>query len=753
MTVLSRPPMKRWPDGFVHHGSRVGILLLVAFAVAVLLPSAEGRRVAVYEAGEVSNEEIIASLTFEVPKNTQELERERTSAAAVVPPTFRVDPAAADRMQASLDTFFTTLARAAEAPDPETALSSVLDGAGIRVAAERRALLLETESRTLLRNTARRAVQELLPEGVLDESIGLEGTNPGRIFVVNPEGGESLLALESLRTTRDFYEESTRLLPQSAGADLNELLRLALIRFIEPSLRFDWETTEGARQAARLAVPTVKGTVLQGEAIVRANQVVGVEEVERLRAYEEALRGEQGGRAGGTLSFVGFSGSFLLNLLILSVFGVLIFFYLPHIYGNYRWLLMLAALSLVFAGAGSIIARHQLPAELLPIAFVALSTAVLWDGRLALALSVMLAALTGAQLNFQSVNAWLPVFVAGAAASLSVRAVRRRFQTFTFIAIIAVAYLFVLVGLGAIQGRAIQEIFSSYSWAAGNAIVSAILAMGFLPVFEWFTRITTDQTLLEWADPNRPLLKRLSMEAPGTYAHTINVANLSEAAANAIGANGLLCRVGVYYHDVGKMVRPNFFIENQPSGRNPHDRLRPATSAAVVREHVLEGIRLAEEARLPDVLIDFIPEHHGTQLISYFLERARKEAPEGETVDIEEYRYPGPRPQSRETAIVMLADSVESATRVLQEATPERIRELIETIVEDKIRHGQLEEAPLTLREIAAIKAQFRKVLAGAYHHRIDHPTTRHLTGTRNSAGETSPPAESATPPPASATP
>jgi putative nucleotidyltransferase with HDIG domain len=383
---------------------------------------------------------------------------------------------------------------------------------------------------------------------------------------------------------------------------------------------------------------------------------------------------------------------------------------------------------------------------------VALSTAVLWDGRLALALAIMLAALTGAQLPFQSVNAWLPVFVAGAAASLSVRAVRRRFQTFTFIAIIAASYLAVLAALGAIHGRVPQEIMTSFSWALGNSVISAILAMGFLPVFEWFTRITTDQTLLEWADPNRPLLKRLSMEAPGTYAHSINVANLSEAAANAIGANGLLCRVGVYYHDVGKMVRPQFFIENQPSGRNPHDRLKAATSAAVVREHVLEGIRLAEEARLPDVLIDFIPEHHGTQVISYFLERARNDAVDGERIDLEEYRYPGPRPQSKETAIVMLADSVESATRVLQDATPDRIRELIDTIVEDKIRQGQLEEAPLTLREIGKIKAQFRKVLAGAFHHRIDHPATRHLTGTRNSPPE-APPSEVAPTPPGEASP
>jgi cyclic-di-AMP phosphodiesterase PgpH len=276
-------------------------------------------------------------------------------------------------------------------------------------------------------------------------------------------------------------------------------------------------------------------------------------------------------------------------------------------------------------------------------------------------------------------------------------------------------------------------------WAMGNAVVSAILAMGFLPVFEWFTRITTDQTLLEWADPNRPLLKRLSMEAPGTYAHTINVVNLSEAAANAVGANGLLCRVGVYYHDVGKMLKPQYFIENQPGGRNPHDKLKPATSAAIVREHVTEGLRLAREANLPDVLLDFIPEHHGTQDIAFFLDKAERELEEGEALDRAAFRYPGPRPRSCETAIVMLADSVESATRTVQDPTPARIRELIDNIVEGKIRAGQLDEAPLTLRDIGTIKEAFLKVLSGLYHQRIDYPQTRHITGARG--GEPSGPA------------
>jgi putative nucleotidyltransferase with HDIG domain len=251
--------------------------------------------------------------------------------------------------------------------------------------------------------------------------------------------------------------------------------------------------------------------------------------------------------------------------------------------------------------------------------------------------------------------------------------------------------------------------------------------MGFLPVFEWFTGVTTDQTLLEWADPNRDLLKRLSMEAPGTYAHTINVANLAESAATAIGANGLLCRVGLYYHDVGKMLKPHYFVENQPDGRNPHDRLKPDTSAAIVKEHVVEGRRLAKEAKVPDVVANFITEHHGTQRIGFFLEKAKEEYG-ADNVDPEDFTYPGPRPRSRETAIAMLADSVESATRALKDPTPERIRGLIDSIVDAKIADHQLDDAPLTLREIAQIKDQFAKVLGGVYHHRIDYPQTRHLT-------------------------
>jgi putative nucleotidyltransferase with HDIG domain len=365
---------------------------------------------------------------------------------------------------------------------------------------------------------------------------------------------------------------------------------------------------------------------------------------------------------------------------------------------------------------------------LLPITFLALTIAALWDSRQALMLTVIIAAMTAIQPPFQDHSVLAVTLLGGSAGAFSVRAITRRAQTWVVIGMITVAYAVTLLGLGLVARSPAIEVLSSIGYAAINATASAILAMGFLPLWEWYTRITTAQSLLEWADPNRPLLKRLSLEAPGTYAHSINVANLSEAAANAVGANGLLCRVGAYYHDVGKVLKPQFFIENQPGGRNPHDKLKPATSAGIVREHVTEGLRLAREAKVPRVVEPFITEHHGTQLIGFFYQKAVEEAGDGPVPDPGPFTYPGPRPQSRETAILMIADSVESATKVLQDPSPDRVKTLVEGLVQSKLEQDQFADAPITLADLETVKGTLVKVVSGMYHHRIDYPQTKHLT-------------------------
>jgi putative nucleotidyltransferase with HDIG domain len=242
-----------------------------------------------------------------------------------------------------------------------------------------------------------------------------------------------------------------------------------------------------------------------------------------------------------------------------------------------------------------------------------------------------------------------------------------------------------------------------------------------MPFAESITGRETHLTLLEWADLNRPLLQRLSLEAPGTYAHTIAIANLAEAAARVIGANPLLARVGAYYHDIGKLAKPHYFVENQSRGRNPHDKLKPATSAAIIRNHIREGLELAEAEGVPKSIRAFISEHHGTGTLSVFLEKARER--EGAVANLTEFTYPGPVPQSAETAIVMLADGVEAASRALPDTTPERIREMIDAVVRQRLEQGQLRDAPVTLRQLTLVKQEFARVLGGMYHGRVDYPT------------------------------
>jgi cyclic-di-AMP phosphodiesterase PgpH len=275
---------------------------------------------------------------------------------------------------------------------------------------------------------------------------------------------------------------------------------------------------------------------------------------------------------------------------------------------------------------------------------------------------------------------------------------------------------------GVAQGAPRHELLGGVIRAAATSVVSVIAAMLFVPFAERLTGRETHLTLLEWGDLHHPLLQRLSLEAPGTYNHTIALANLADAACRAIGANALLARVGAYYHDIGKLAKPQYFVENQPRGRNPHDKLKPDTSASIIRSHVHAGIELANEVRLPAAIRAFIKEHHGTGTISYFLERAR--GPDGHVPNEAEFVNPGPIPQTAETAVVMLADGVEAIARTLAEPTPERLREVIDRVVQQRLEQGQLREAPITLRQLSIVKREFARVLGGMYHARVEYPKT-----------------------------
>ncbi|MBQ2994459.1 MAG: HDIG domain-containing protein [Peptococcaceae bacterium] len=281
-----------------------------------------------------------------------------------------------------------------------------------------------------------------------------------------------------------------------------------------------------------------------------------------------------------------------------------------------------------------------------------------------------------------------------------------------------------ITGLGLIQSQTVDVILYGVGFGIFNGLISSIFTMGVLPYLETLFGITTSIRLLELANPNQPLLKRLMTEAPGTYHHCIMVGNLGEAAADAIGANGLEVRLGAYYHDIGKLKRPYFFAENQFSGANPHDNITPQLSTLIITSHVKDGLEMAREEKLPPILMDMIGQHHGDSTVSYFYYKAKSL---DENAREQDFRYENPKPQTKEAAILMMADTVEAAVRSKKDATPGQIEGFIRTLIKGKLNDGQFDECELTFRDLDQIAVAFARVINGIYHKRVEYPPQANL--------------------------
>ena len=386
--------------------------------------------------------------------------------------------------------------------------------------------------------------------------------------------------------------------------------------------------------------------------------------------------------------------------------------------------LVLVALVLGLALAGYFVAgivggeaRYGVP---VPLAVVLLT--IMFDSRIGSFATITLAMVGGLVFGFDF-EFTFATLVVGVLAVFSVRDVKNRSQLLMSGAIVVAAYALVLLGYALLRADPFSARFASEAVAA---LVNGLLLLLAAPLLWGAERgfgVTTDLTLLELSDTNRPLLKELSVRAPGTFSHVLQVANLAEAAADAVGANALRTRVGALYHDIGKMLKPEYFIENQRPGENPHEALKPSMSALVIAAHVRDGLDLGREYALPAVVSDFIGTHHGTGVMEFFYRKAEAQrGPDSPPVDAADYRYPGPRPFTTEQAIVMLADSVEAASRSLDRPTPRRLKALVDAIVQARIADGQLDRSALTFQDIDRIKTTFLAMLTGIYHFRVRYP-------------------------------
>jgi len=712
----TEPPSSASQSRVGSHAIRIALALALAVLTFILFPASPAVDFPIYEVGSVASDNVIAPFAFRVLKTPAELKAEQDAVVRSVEPVYDYVPAAYDSAAHSLAAFAAAVNQAATT-SPAYAPAAVQRAAaswGVQLTANQAAYLASPARRNALMLALNRVFDRWLAAGVAN-STALDSVR-GEI-VVRRNGQDQRLPSDSIATFSMLVSRARLIHPDPTSAVGDSVYTRLLATFFHPTIVFDRAATQVRIEDVRRSVPVAKYDILAGEKIIGANEVVGREQNEKLHALHDATDKYRGSERRGRRIV----GAILFDFLLVSLVGIAIRCFRPSVYWNFRSLSMVAAnMALVIIGGAIVAVFKPVHSELVPVALAAVILSTLFDQRLSVVTTMVLATLIAGQSVFRGTNALFINLVGGAMAAVTVGEIRQRNQTYRWIVAIAGAYVATAVAIGLTLDLPSRDIVASAGLGVVNAFVCVLLAVLLLPIAEGLTGVETNLTLLEWSDLNRPLMQRLSLEAPGTYAHTIAIANLAEAACRAIGANPLLARVGAYYHDIGKIAKPQYFVENQAKGRNPHDALGPDTSAQIIRDHVREGLALAQEYKLPRALQAFITEHHGTGTITYFLDKARQR--HTAVLNDSDFIYPGPLPQSAETAVVMLADGIEAAARVLHDPTAEKIRDVVNHIVRQRMEQGQLAAAPLTLRQIEIVKDEFTRVLTGMYHNRIDYP-------------------------------
>jgi cyclic-di-AMP phosphodiesterase PgpH len=421
-------------------------------------------------------------------------------------------------------------------------------------------------------------------------------------------------------------------------------------------------------------------------------------------------------------------GAALLLAILIVAGGAYLFLFDYNTFSQNNNLFLILIMFLLMAMSFEICLMVPINVYLIPIAGIGILIALLLSVNssfiLILIFSIIFALVLQGRLDL-----FLVLFLGGTAGAIYARNTRRRSRLLSAGLFVGIFNFFIICCFGFFKTRAIMLFLREGVWGLGSGIVSSFLVMGFLPVFEMLFNKTTNITLLELSDLNSPILKELILKAPGTYHHSLIVGNLAEAACDAISANSLLARVGSYYHDIGKLNKPEYFSENEIDIKSRHAELMPTMSALVIVNHVKDGVELAKRYKLPRSLMDFIEQHHGTGLIYYFYQRALEKVEDEAVLKEEDFRYPGPKPQTKEAAVVLLADSVEASSRTLSDPTPAKIKALTQKIINNKFIDGQLDECDLSLKDLNKIAECFSKILTGIFHSRVEYPQVTSSSG------------------------
>jgi cyclic-di-AMP phosphodiesterase PgpH len=663
----------------------VHILLVFLSFVGILLINFWPDQIDLSE-GEVSPIAIMADKRVEI-LNEQATEDARRRAAAIVPERYTFNSDSINQGASKIDETFVAIDKVASTATPRKPITDkTVDELTVKLPLQLadssiRALLnVGADERFTLQNGSLHIFYKLMDDSITDARLG-----------------------EVRAQTTDMVNEQM--------ASSTEETRAALVQLINDAVQVNqipsFEKTQKAKREAMAAVPPVMTIIPKGAAVVREGEMVTSDQIkilQELGLYKPRLDANR------------VLGVCLMVLLCLGVLYGYLFRYRQDFTSNPRYLYVLGVIMVLVAAICRLLMEYS--GFLTPVAIASVLVTTLMDRRLGLLVTGVQALLVGVMAGSLAVCG--VGFLTGAVGVLALSRVDSRNQMIRATLLIGFSNFVAVMAFELVDGAAFQQVIESAGFGLLNGLLSGWVAVGALPMFEHFSGITTHFRLLDLSNMNEPLLRRLTLEAPGTYQHSMMVANLSEQAARDIGADSLLCRVGAYYHDIGKMKRPRFFIENQMGLENPHDKLAPSLSTRIIHSHVKDGVEMAKEVGLPEVLIDFIQQHHGTSLVGYFYHQAC--ARSSEPVFEEDFRYPGPRPQTRETAILMLCDGLEAAARTLSQPTPEKLTELVEKMVKHNMDDGQLDESGLSLRDIHTIKQTLSNALQNIYHARIEYP-------------------------------
>ena len=567
----------------------------------------------------------------------------------------------------------------------------------------------------------------------LKESLGFAVPDPVLATVVNAsEQDRTRMETETRHALRsamqggikeeqydEAYEQmSSRIRGLTMNGDQRTFVMLIAQNKLAPNMLFNEAETNRRIQLEIEEVERNPIQVLKDQTIVRSGEIVTAEHIAIL---------EDLGLQRSSIDVARLLGLALFVVLLLAVMGLYLHQNLPQHFYNDSDLILLGAVGVLTLIISKVLGT--ISGFLVPVAGGAMLVAILLDRNLAYMFTVVMSLLTGIVLG-GDLRFIVVAMVGGFAGVFSIPRLTQRSDMTRAGFMIATANVFSILAVAAVAGTSFYDLLLESAWGfmgIFSGLVSAVLAIGALPYLENTFGITTPMKLAEIANPNHPLLRRLLMEAPGTYHHSIMVGNLAESAAEAVGAEPLLARVGAYFHDIGKIRRPQFFIENQLPNSNPHDKVTPGLSTLIITSHLKDGVELAKEHKLPATLIDLIRQHHGTGLVTYFYYLASEMGKAKEVVE-DDYRYEGPKPQTKEAALILLADSVEAAVRSYPKADAEKMEQVVRRIIRERLDDGQLDESDLTLKDLDRIGDTFVRILMGTFHSRIEYPDFPEMT-------------------------